>query len=333
MKEKGSEIVAKVAIVNVNSFAKRYPQHLKELEDKIGVVKRFIVDENISGKDLAELLQGYEYIILGTTPRVSKLFFDYQKDVKLISRHGIGFNHIDLVSAKQNHVYVTKMTGEIERDSVAEQAISLLCCVSKNLNAADIMVRNKEWKVQRERLMGYQLSKRTTGIIGFGNIGNRFGEIMRNGFLNRILVCDPKISQEAADKAGVELVGMDELLKESDFISLHANLTEENHHMINEDTLSKMKPSAILINTARGDLIDEKALYNALSKNQIAGFGTDVFSSEPVEDCNPLLKCTHTVFSPHVGVYNEVCLYNMDRKVMEDIYLVFKGLNPKEIVN
>lgn len=325
--------MGKVAIVNVNSFAKRYPQHIKELEDKLGHVQRFSVDEKTSAQDLAALLKGFEYIILGTTPRVPKAFFDLQKDVKLITRHGIGFNHIDLAAAKENKVYVTKMLGEIERDSVAEQAISLLCSVTKNLNTADQMVRNKEWKINRERLMGYQLSGKTTGIIGYGNIGHRFGEIMKFGFQNRILICDPKVTQSQVLAAGVELVSLDELLTQSDFISLHANLTKENTHLINENALNKMKTSAILINTARGDLIDEKALFTALTQHKIFGFGTDVFSSEPIENDNPLLNCDHTVFSPHVGVYNETCLFNMDRKVMNDIYLVSQGNKPVEIVN
>lgn len=323
----------KIAVVNVNSFAKRYPEHITELEHKIGPVKRFCVDENIDSKELATLLQGYKYIILGTTPKVSDIFFENQKDVRLITRHGIGYNHIDLESARNHNVYVCKELGIIERDAVAEQALALLASVSKRINIGNYMVRNKEWKKNRERVMGYQLSDKVTGIIGYGNIGSRFGEIMKYGFRNRIIAYDPMLSEEEAIEYGIEKVDLHTLLSESDFISIHANYTTDAHHMINEETLSYMKHDAILINTARGAFIDEDALACALKKHHLGGFGADVLCEEPMLKNHPLLLCDNAVFTPHVGVYNEICLRNMDLKVMDDIYFVEEDQRPLEIVN
>lgn len=325
--------MAKIAVVNVNSFAKQHPEHIKELEEKVGEVKRFLVDVDISSKELASLLQGFEYIILGTTPKITSVFFDLQKDVKLITRHGIGYNHIDITCAKEHGVYVCKELGEIERDAVAEQALSLLASVSKRLYTAHNMVLDNEWKVDRDRLLGYQLSDKVTGIIGYGNIGSRFGEIMKYGFRNRIIAYDPNLSEVEALDYGIELVSLDTLLKEADFISVHANLTQNGINLIDKTALSKMKKDAILINTARGAFIDEIALADVLSKKAIGGFGADVLCDEPVHMDNLLLKQPNVVFSPHVGVYNDICLYNMDRKVMNDIYLMEKGEKPVEIVN
>lgn len=325
--------MAKIAVVNVNSFAKQHPEHIKELEENVGKVEIFNVDVNISSEDLAQLLQGFRYIVLGTTPKVTSVFFELQKDVKLITRHGIGFNHIDIECAKQKGVYVCKELGEIERDAVAEQALSLLAAVSKRLYTAHTMVLHDEWRKERDRLLGFQLTNKVTGIIGYGNIGSRFGEIMKYGFHNKVLAYDPNLTEIEAMEYGIELVSLEDLLKESDFVSIHANLTQEGKYIINQKTLSLMKKEAVLINTARGGFIDEVALAEALLNKRLGGFGADVLTQEPVQMNNPLLKQTNVVFSPHVGVYNDICLYNMDRKVMNDIYLMEKGEKPLEIVN
>lgn len=325
--------MSKIAIVNVNSFGNYYSDHILELENNVGPVKRFKVDENIGGKELAQLVGDYEYIILGTTPVVDTEFFKNQSNVKLITRHGIGFNHIDLDSATEHGIYVTIVSGYIERDAVAEQAATLLGAVSKRLVKADQMVRSNEWKKDRERLLGFQLTEKITGIVGLGNIGTRFAEIMNYGYKNEVLVYDPYITKESVDTLGYKQVALDELLTRSDYISLHCNLTEENTNIIDKVALEKMKESAILINTARGGLIDENDLYEALLNKKISGFGADVMTKEPIENSNPLLTLENVVITPHVGVYNKNCIEQMDRKVMNDIYLLENNEKPLEIVN
>lgn len=323
----------KVAIVNVKSFGREFPEFITELEEKIGPVKKFMFDQNVSQKELAETLKGYQYIILGNDPTFKKEFFENNTDVKLIARHGLGFNNVDLESAKANNVYVTKEENIIEQDAVAEHAVALLNVVSKNVSIANTMVHNGEWGVRRERLMGYQLRGKITGVIGYGNIGRRFGEIMKYGYKNRILAYDPYLPVEKAKEYGIELVGLEELLAQSDFISIHCNLTAENTHMINEKTLKKVKKGAVLINCARGALVDDYAVAEAVKKGDLFGYGADVCSQEPIHGDNPLLGQDHIVLTPHVSVYNLTCTENMNRKVMEDIYLVAAGKKPNVIVN
>jgi len=323
----------RIAIVNVNSFGREYPEFLKELEEKVGPVKKFKFASDASGLEVAKELSGYKYVILGTNPQFGAEFFEHNHDVKLLARHGLGFNNIDLEAAKQHNVYVTKEENVIEQDAVAEQAAALLHAVGKKLVLADQMVRNKEWAVRRERLVGVQLTNMTTGVIGFGNIGQRFGEIMKCGYRNRLLAYDPFLPQEKAEECGATLCDLETLLRESDFVSLHANLTDDSRHMINAERLALMKPTAILVNAARGQLVDEAALVQALKEHRLGGYGADVATHEPIEDDNELLSLEQVVMSPHVAVYNMECTRNMNRKVMEDIYLMEAGEKPKVIVN
>lgn len=325
--------VEKIAILNVNSFARHFSEHIAELESKIGPIKRFMVSPNIDSSDLAELVGNYEYIIMGTSPRLDKEFFELQTSIKLITRHGIGYNHIDIEAARDKGIYVCKERGDIERDAVAEQALSLLTACAKRIVIANEKVHNATWNVEREQLMGVQIRNKITGIVGFGNIGSRFAEIMKYGFLNDILVYDPYVDDEVIYKLGYTPVSLDLLLEKSDFVSLHCNLNESNKHIINKSTIDMMKPTSILINTARGALICEEDLVNALKEKKIAYFGADVMTYEPVESDHPILELENAIITPHVGVYNEICIYNMDQKVIEDIYRVHRGDKPLEIVN
>lgn len=323
----------KIAIVNVKSFGREFPEFLTELEEKVGPVQKFMFPSDTSGLTLAKELEGYRYVILGTNPTVGEEFFENNHDVKLLARHGLGFNNVDLESAKRHGVYVTKIDNLIERDAVAEQAVALINAIAKHLVKADFMVHNKEWTVKRERLLGLQISGMTTGVVGFGNIGQRVGEIMKYGYSNKILAYDPFLPKERAEELGATLCDLETLLRESDFISLHANLTDSSYHMINAEAFAQMKPTAVLIDTARGQLVDEAALVEALREKKIYGYGADVTTHEPIEDDNPLLSLENVVITPHVAVYNPICTKNMNRKVMDDIYLMEAGQKPRVIVN
>lgn len=323
----------KIAICNVSGFGREFPEFLAELEKKVGLVQRFTFDSNISSEELANELKGFTYVILGTHPTFKKDFFELNQDVKLIARHGLGYNNIDIKAAAEHGVIVTKEANVIEQDAVAEYAVALLHAVAKNLITANNMVHNDEWKISRERLMGFQLRGRITGIIGCGNIGRRVAEIMKYGYRNKIIVYDPYLSKEAAGKMGVELVSLENLFEQSDFISIHCNLTNDNQNMINKDILKHAKSSLILINCARGGLVDEEAIAEAIKEKRIFGYGADATKREPINMDNPLLGLDHVVLSPHVGVYNYTCTEMMNRKVMDDIYKMEAGQRPTEIIN
>lgn len=323
----------KIAICNVSGFGREFPEFLDELEEKVGPVTKFQFKNDVGAEELAASLKGYTYVILGTHPTFTSDFFEFNQDVKLIARHGLGYNNIDIEAAEKHGVIVTKETNIIEQDAVAEHAVALLHAVAKNLMIADQMVHNDEWKVSRERLMGYQLRDQVCGIIGYGNIGRRVAEIMKYGYKNKIIAYDPFLPKSVADEQGIRLVSLTELFEESDFIFIHCNLTEENKGMINEEILKHAKPSAVLINCARGGLVDEDAVAAAVESRRLFGYGADTTAKEPVAMDNPLLKLDHVVLSPHVGVYNYTCTRNMNRKVMEDIYAMERNEEPKDVVH
>lgn len=306
---------------------------MQELQDRVGPVDKMLIDADTDGETLASLLKGYTYVLLGNYPMFDEEFFSRNNDVKLIARHGIGFNNVDLESSRRHGVYVTHIQNYVELDAVAEQAASLLMAVSKNIVKADRKVHRGEWNIDRQEIMGFQLLNATTGIIGCGHIGTRFAQIMKHGFANRILAYDPYADKEKLAAEGITLCDLDTLLAEADFISLHANLSASCEHIINEETLAKMKKTAILINTARGPLVDETALLKALDEGRLFGYGADVAYHEPMSADDPLLQCDKAIITPHSAIYNYTCMKNMNRKVMEDIYCMERGEHPIEIIN
>lgn len=323
----------KIAVVNITSFGREFPEYITELESKIGKVEKFLLPADMQGDEIARVLQGFTYILLGNYPMFDDTFFMNQKDVKLIARHGIGFNNINLESANKHHVYVTTIPHVVEEDAVAEQAVALLMAVAKNIVQADRKVHIGEWNINRQEIMGYQLRDITTGVIGCGHIGKRMASIMKHGFNNRILAYDPYMKEGEAKSLGIELCELSTLLMQSNVVSLHANLNDKSHHLINRETLQMMRKDAILINTGRGALIDEDALFEALRKHELAGFGADVATNEPMDKSSELLKFTNVIITPHSAIYNRTCMSAMNRKVMEDIYLVAKGKRPKGVIN
>ncbi|MEN2984949.1 MAG: D-isomer specific 2-hydroxyacid dehydrogenase family protein [Dictyoglomaceae bacterium] len=321
----------KIAIVNSSSFGKYFPEHIEKLK-KLGEVEKFEFPEDINGKTLAEKLMGFSIIIASVKPYYNKEFFDYKDKTLLITRHGIGYDNIDIKSATEKGVIVTKVSGEIEREAVAETAIALLMSVIRKIREASLKVKEGKWK-ERAKFIGWEIKGKTVGIIGFGNIGSRVGEILKKGFDAKILVYDPYLSEEEIVKRGGEKVSLEELLKNSDIISLNCSLTSENYHMLSFKEFSLMKDGVFIVNTARGELIDEKALISALELGKVGGVGVDVVEGEPIDENHPLLKFENVVITPHISAYTYEALKAMGDKVVSDVERVLRGEIPEEVIN
>jgi len=321
----------KIAIVNSSSFGMYFPEHIERLK-RLGKVKRFEFPPDIDGKSLAERLRGYSVIIASVSPRYDEEFFANKDETILITRHGIGYDNIDVESATKKGVIVTKVQGEIEREAVAEMAIALLMAVMRRLMEASLFVRKGRWK-ERARFIGWEIKGKNVGIIGFGNIGSRVGEILKNGFSANVLAYDPYLSEEEIRSKGAKPVSLEELLRNSDIISLNASLNPENYHMLSFKEFSLMKEGIILVNTARGELIDEEALLDALEKGKVAGVGLDVVEGEPIDKNHPLLRFENVVITPHTSAYTYECLRAMGENVVCDVERVFKGEIPEEVIN
>ena len=208
-------------------------------------------------------------------------------------------------------------------NSVAEFALTLILSVLKNLPRLDAAARNGQWA----RFPMGELTGKTVGIVGFGRIGRRLAELLQ-GFHTDILVYDPYVAEDAPSQLGARAVSLGELLACSDVVSLHLPYTPENHHLMNAETIAQMKDGAYLINTARGPLVDEKALYNALTKGKLSGVALDVFEKEPISRDNPLLTLENAVFAPHVSALSYETNYNGSIICARSIIQVAQGGKP-----
>lgn len=320
----------KIAIVNSSSFGEIFPEHLARLE-KIGTVDHYTVDSEVGGKELAELLHGYTMIIASVTPFFTAEFFQYKDELLLISRHGIGYNNIDLEAAKKHNTIVAIIPALVERDAVAENNITNLLAVLRRTVAADSSVKADQWE-KRAQFVGRTLFNKTVGVIGVGNTGSCVAEALRNGFRCQVLAYDPYKSQTYLQSYGAKKVDLDTLLTSADIICLCANLTDESYHMIGEAEIAKMKDGVYLSNSARGALIDEKAMLQGLCSGKIAGFGTDVLEEEPGRKNHPYLSFENVVMTPHTSAYTMECLQAMGEKCVQDVEDVAKGILPQRAV-
>lgn len=227
-------------------------------------------------KKLAPNLVDADIISVFTTSRVNKNVLKQFKNLKLISLRSVGFNHIDIEYCKDHNI-VVENSPDYGNQSVAEFALALLMNVTRKITSS--YLEYKDAKISAENLIGEELYGKTIGIVGLGKIGTAFAKIAHGIGMN-ILGFDIKQNKELEKIYNVKYTDFDTLLQESDFISIHAPMNKENYHMFNKESFNKMKKSAILINTGRGELIDTSALFNALICKKIAGAGLDVLENE-----------------------------------------------------
>lgn len=320
----------RIAIVNSSSFGKHFPEHLETLKE-LGEVESFTFDNEIDGKTLAEKLNGFNMIIASVTPFFTKEFFEHKDELKLISRHGIGYNNIDLKAAEEHDTIVSIVPALIERDAVAENNITNLLNVMRQTNQAHQRVLEDKWE-ERAEFLGHGLSGKTAGVIGVGNIGSRVVEILNYGFRCDVLAYDPNKNADELAAFGAKKVELDELLKNSDVICLCASLNEDNYHMLSDEQFAMMKNDVYLSNTARGALINEDALVKALEQGKVAGFATDVLEEEPGRASHPYLQFENVVMTPHTSAYTMECLRGMGDKCVDDCVRMAEGKLPRRSI-
>ena len=268
---------------------------------------------------LIELLQGVDGAIIGVVPMTANVL-EHAPRLKVVSMHGVGVDHIDLTVAAQKGVVIANCQGANDQ-SVADLTIGLMISVARDIPILDKAVRGGGWGAHA----GSELWKKTLGLIGLGRIGQ--GVARRAlGFDMQVLAYDPYIQAENLDQ-DISLVSLNEVLRNADFVSLHATLSEETRRMIGSPQLQAMRSSAYLINTSRGALVDERALYAALVKKQIAGAALDVYDVEPPID-NPLLQLENVVVTPHIGAHTQESIERVGVMAAENVLMVLRGNLP-----
>ncbi len=321
----------RIAIVNSSSFGKYFPDQLNRLK-KIGPIEFFKFPSDVNPVELAETLKDYNYIIASVTPFFTKEFYEHHPGVKLLARHGIGYNNVDLNAATEHHCFVTIVEGIVEQDAVAENAIAHLMNSARQLKLAAQAAEKGEWK-RRAEFMGYQIRNKTVGVIGFGNIGSRVGSILRDGFACKLLAYDPYQSDEMLREKGAIPVSLEQLLQESDIISLNAFINDKSYHLIGDEQIKLMKDHVIMMNTARGELVDDRAIIQAVIDRKIFSYGADVVEGEPIDSTHPLFSSPFITITPHTSAYTFECLEGMGEKCVSDCEKVASGNVPSNVIN
>lgn len=272
----------------------------------------------------SQSIKGVAYFIIGGGALLSAADIEAAKSLRLIQKWGIGVDKIDLAAAAKKGIPVA-ITAGANSDVVAEHAILLMLALYKHLPLIHNSIRAGEWLRTEMRSVSYMIKGKTAGIVGLGNIGKQVAQRL-NAFGAAVRYYDIKRpSPEGEQQLKVEFRALDELLSTSDIVTLHVPLTPETCGMINSEKLSMMSPSAIIINTARGGVIDETALAEALQRGRLWGAGLDVFSVEPPRG-NPLLQLENVVLTPHVGGAAVEAVAKVARHCFRNIKLVDQGL-------
>ncbi len=275
------------------------PLHPKAIEKLRSAGFEVIIKEYPSEDELVKLIKDADAIIVRSKPRVTRRVIEAAEKLRVIGRAGVGIDNIDLEAAKEKGITVLNTPGAPSR-SVAELAIGLMLAVARKIAFADRKMREGVWA--KKQCMGFELRGKVLGVIGMGRIGREVARIAYYGFGMKIIYYDARGKMEDVERElGAKYRELNDVLREADIVTLHVPLLPSTRHLINEERLKLMKPSTILINTARGGVVDTEALIKALSNGWIAGAGLDVYEEEPLPKDHPLTKFDNVVLTPHIG--------------------------------
>ena len=277
-------------------------------------------------EELIDLLRGIDGVIVSSDPFTARVLAAAPQ-LKVISRTGVGYDAIDMKAATAHGIVVTTTPG-VNRHAVAEWAMALMLCCARKLTTNLDEVRRGGWT----RHEGIDLAGKTLGLVGLGTIGKEVAQ-RATAFEMRILAYDLVQDLPFAEAHRVSFVPLDQLLRESDFVSLHLFLNNASRHLINAERLALMKPTAFLINTARGGIVDTAALCQALKEKRIAGVALDVVESEPLPPDSPLRECNNVYLSPHVGGASADARRLSGAMAAENLIRALRGERPQGIVN
>ena len=309
-------------LVTATSYA-LHDQNLRtKLEAEVGDVVYNTTGKPLSSSSLRKLIPGVDGYIAGLDT-VDRAVIELADRLKVIARYGVGIDNVDLKAAKENGIIVTNTPGA-NSDSVAELTIGLILSLARSIPMANRLTKAGEWP----RLRGISLNGKVVGLIGFGSIGKRVARRL-NGFECTILAYDTKPDLEYAESIGVNIRTLDDIIRESEFLSLHLPLLPETRELVNADFLSKMKPGAFLINTSRGEIVDETALAKALESGHLRGAALDVFTNQPPEKDNPLLALPQVIATPHMGSHTDGAANAMGWIALQDCLAVLRGQEPQ----
>jgi len=299
--------------------------------DEVAPVLNKVLKENglkityepqITPDQIKERIGEFNIIIVRSRTKLTKELIEKADNCKIIARVGVGLDNIDEDTAKAKNIRVINAV-EGAMTAVAEQVLGLMLSLARNIARADREIRNGNWL--KKELMGTELKGKYLGIVGLGNIGKRLGRLAKGLNMNIIGYDVIPIDEEFAKDVGLMKTDLDTLLQSSDYVSLHVPLLDSTYHMIDAKKLAIMKPTAKIINTSRGGVIDEKALYDAIKNGNLGGAALDVFEKEPATD-SPLATLPNVILTPHIGAQTKEAQSLAANVIAEKIIQILRGV-------
>jgi len=281
--------------------------------------------KGLSENELIELIGGVHGLLTGVDQVTAKVI-NTADELKIISKFGAGVDNIDVAAATQKGVVVTNAPG-MNSDAVADMTFSLILSIARRIPFANDQVRKGNWPL----IVGTEICNKTLGLIGLGQIGKRVA-MRAGGFNMKILAYELLPDEQFVQELGIKLVPLNRLLQESDFVSIHVPFTSETKDLIKTEQLEMMKPTAYLINTARGGIVDENALHDALESGEIAGAAFDVFKEEPLRE-KALIELDNFIATPHISPFTKEAIENAEKLSAQNIIDVLNGQFSPFIVN
>lgn len=280
-----------------------------------------VTEEHLEKEDLIKEMPNIDVLVVRSATKVTADVIDAGTNLKIIARAGTGLDNVDVEKAKEKGIKVLNTPGA-NGISVAELAIGLMIAGARHIARGTADLKKGEWT--KKQLKGHELYKRTVGIIGFGNIGREVAKRLLAFDMN-VLAYDPFVKETDMD---VKIVDLDTIFKESDFITIHVPLTPDTKHLINKEAFDKMKDGVIIVNAARGGVVDEEALYNALVSGKVYAAGLDVFEVEPPTDelRKKLLELPNVVATPHIGASTKEAQLRVGQIIVDKILEEIKKL-------
>ena len=280
--------------------------------------------ETVDRELLKEKVRGADYILASGRQRIDAEILEQAPQVKMIQRTGVGLDSLDLdyIHSINLPIYVNKGVNAV---SVAEHTLMLMLASLKKLTQVHQNMLAGIWNKQEQGVLNYELAGKRVGLIGMGSIGQKVAQMLKGFQVKVYYFSRSKLTRELEEELALTFCPLQDLVKKVDILSLHSPLNQDTHHMIDEAELASMKPGAIIINTARGDLINEEALIKHLSSGQIGAAGLDVFKEEPLSKTSPLLKLENVILTPHISGVTYDSFFDMMSSAMENIRLFEEG--------
>ncbi|ORC37706.1 hypothetical protein B4O97_01500 [Marispirochaeta aestuarii] len=310
----------------------RYESHALEREEfkKAGAEVVEITNVNPSDDQIVAECKDADAIVVNLAPLGAELLGKFEK-CRVIARYGVGYDSIDAAAATEKGILICNVPDYC-MEEVSDQALALFMACARQIRFRDASVRKGDWDANGPTPI-YRIAGRKFGLVGYGHIPRALHRKLKGFNLGEVLIYDPFVDEDEIKKAGGRKVDFDTLLKESDYVSIHAPLNEKTKHLFNAEAFSKMKPSSILVNTSRGGLVDTAALVDALKSGRIAWAGIDVHEQEPAPADYPLKAMDNVVLSDHKGFYSEEAQADLQQKAARAAAQVLMGEIPASVVN